>query len=743
MTHFWVEAIRLLDGQRQEGAVPGTAVLTPPLHPARGREGETLVVLLDLGNAPPPLARKTREAAIQAFWNTAGSVMNGLRQAVNAANRTLLKYNLEHLQEPVEGALSCVAIKSGELFLVQTGPSYAWAWHDGDLELFPRRDLPPLGSGPIPEVEASYLPIQTGDRLLLASQGLSKVVSQDAIRRVLSLPEEEAVLSSVEQVGAGSDFVALVMGWAEKEPLPQKKPAPPPPEPAQEVSPVGEEPAIGPPRPPSPIREEITVKATPPPEALVPQPPLPTFREEPPEMQEWVPEPIVRPARPPRPSLGQRARQGMIRVGRGLGGAWRWARDAGVRLWAGMRVIFRRTLPTRERRPRQRRERRPPPPENPRLLIPIIIAVLLLVILITAWAWFRYGNVVRRQQTLNQAQQYAELARTAATPDEQREYWQAVLATLGEMEQDTGAGILIAEAQSALDQLDSVTYVTATLAWAPNPAIRARSLVIHGNSAFLLDQDDQTVLKLTLEGERVAPGTETLVLAAGHSQDGQTVADLVDLAWNTPEGEWMLDRLVILDTSSLLWLYDPAWPEATASIPLGPAPGENGPVAVECFGGRLYLLDPLANQVWRYTPRSDGYPDPPTPYFATTAPQSLAGARDMAIDGNIYILLDTGDLFKYRDGEPAPFIPANIPPPAPHFAALTLDPSVDGGPVYLADLETERLIILDGEGNFQTQLRTDPGILHDPTAMALDPLGNRILILTNGYLYAIPIPELP
>jgi len=375
----------------------------------------------------------------------------------------------------------------------------------------------------------------------------------------------------------------------------------------------------------------------------------------------------------------------------------------------------------------------------------VALAILVLVALLTLLAWLSYGSAARRQQTLTQARLHAAQARQSSNPDEARDHWEAVLATLAAVGEDPEAAELQAQAREALDQLNRVVRVTPTLLRDFGSDFSARRLVARGSNLFVLDEGGQGVVQLALDetGGRLADEGRPAILKAGDRREEQQVTALVDMAWNVPEGEWTTDALVILDENRRLWVYNPAWPDDIHLLFLGPAPGEGTVVAMAAFEGRLYLLAPSANQVWRYWSRDGGYPGQAEPYFSTGAPQSLAGARDLAIDGNIYVLSGDGEVAKYFDGEAVPFQVAGVPDPSPHFTALVVDPERKDGPVYLADGADGRVVILDSGGGFLAQLRASSGLFRGVHALALDDTGARLFFLAGGGLYVVSLPPLP
>jgi len=461
------------------------------------------------------------------------------------------------------------------------------------------------------------------------------------------------------------------------------------------------------------------------------------------ELPQWQPrpQPPTRVQRPARPSVLQR-----LQLGVRLRQAGQWAVAAVVAIGGGLSAVARRALPGRGQpaRSRRMRQHRPPPPENSRALAGVAVGILVLIAVITILAWFSYGSAIRRQKTLDQAREYVTYAQQATDPAEERTHWQAVLATTAGIAAEPEAAQLRDQAQLALDRLDGVVRVQAQPLWSLEGAAAARRLIAHGPSLFVLDPGRQAVLQLTLSAAADAVAdVDSSLLSAGEKMEGQTVGRLIDMAWNQRSGDWATDALVVLDAENRLWVCDPAWTESTAPIYLGPAAGEGAPMAMAAFEGRLYLLDPRANQIWRYRPRGGGYPDRAEPYFPTTASQSLAVARDLAINGNVYVLSEDGRVTKYYEGEAAPFEITGVPGSAPYFVALATDARLTDGPLYLADGADERVIVVDSRGNFQRQLRAAPGAFDKLQAVALDDTGSRLFVLAGGRLYAVSLASLP
>lgn len=697
-----VGTLRIVGGTRLEDAGPLAAALLPPPRAVRGRGGERLFILLNLtGPASPHLYRELREVVAQTYWSTAGSITAALRQAAAAANRHLFRVNLH--SDPshrCHGGLTCAVLHDDDLFILQAGPVCACVLRGEHLECFPRgEEPPPLGIGPLADARLHHTFVAPSDTLLLASPGLMREAGDKAIARVLPRAEVQEVLDGLEQVGAGADFAALVARWAL----------------------AGEAPTV--------------------PEAEVPQPPR-RPRREPTRVR---PPARPKPAREPGPSLGERMKGGIRHTGRGIATAGAW-------LAGGVSTLFRRMLPAPARKARRRaRPPRPIPKENRTVMMAIAIGIPVVLAIIVALAYLWFGAEARFHSFINQAEEEVALAQAAGGISEgARSHWEAALGhanAAATLRPDAPAATALqAQAQAALDLLDGVVRLTPVQLWDFGPGTVPRQLVIHGQMIFVLDPAGGWVAQLTLNaaGDGVVEQEVTPILAHTGQQIGEgRVGNLVDFVWVGPGGERQRSGLLILEEDGVVVSYDPAWgdeggaPQLTRSLLSTPPTAT--PKVAGTFEGRFYILDAVADQIWRYEPRGDVYPEPPDRYFVTPPPRSLATARDLAIDGNIYILYAEGTILKFLLGELQPFDVRGLSGDISQAVALAVDPDGSRSAVYVADRGNRRVVVLGPDGAFQAQLRAK-GAFDGLEALAVDEAARRLYVISEGRLYLAWLP---
>jgi hypothetical protein len=435
----------------------------------------------------------------------------------------------------------------------------------------------------------------------------------------------------------------------------------------------------------------------------------------------------------------------------GARSAGRGVAAAGVGLIGGARTLFRRMLPGPEREVRRPRPPRPAPKENRAVMVAIAVGIPIVLAIVVAVAYRSFGADARFQDFVNQAEEKVSLAQAAGGISEgARPHWEAALehatAATALQPDDPVATALQAQAQAALDFLDGIVRLQPVQLWDFGPGTVPRQLVVHGQGIFVLDPAGGRVTQLTLNptGNGVVEQEDepTLVQTGQHVSEGE-VGSLIDFAWVGPGGERQTSGLLILEEDGALVSYDPAWvdeggaPRFTRSL-LGTPPAGT-PKAVGSFGGRFYILDTTADQIWRYEPRGYVYPEQPDRYFVVPPPRPLEDVLDMAIDGNVYILHPDGTMIKFLRGEPQPFDVRGLPGDISQSVALAVDPGGSSGAVYVADRGNGRVVVLGPDGAFQAQLRADEAF-DALEALAVDEAARRLYVISGGRLYVASLP---
>jgi hypothetical protein len=704
--------LRFSNGAQVDGT-PCTAVQRAPAGAASGRDGEQLFFLLHLSaEASPQVYEVLRSVAVEAYWRTPGSTTGALRKAAIAANNRLVQVNSSsHGSRPCLGDMACAVLHEDDLFVLQAGRVCSSLLHRGRLQdLGGSHRSSPIGKGEVADVRVSHAFSASGDTLLLAAPSLTPLAGGEPLDRLLADAELPLVLSKLAQTAAESDFTALVARRSVADRAVDKpaeaRPAPSPPAGRERDRP----PKKARLRARTRVKEEGRVRIW--------------ARRTGPKVKAW---------------LSDASRS----AGRAIASAGAW-------LARSTKTVLRRTLPGRDQTAPRSVSDEPAYPEERRALmrgiavgIPVVVAVLV------ALAYLSFGADARFQRQIQQAQQQIDLAAAAVDPDEARDHLRLALQyasdAVASKPDDPEAARLKGEAEAALDVMDHIVRLTAVEVWDCQGASPSQ-LVARGQMLFVLDSSADWLVRLDLNvtGDSLSTPTSFTELAQlGHMIGVDQVAELVDCAWVDTAGGRETSGLVVLDHSGGLLTYDP-----------GPAGQAGGARVTRCalrdvlagtarsvdtFQGRLYLLDPVGRQIWRYVPEGDSYPYSPEPYYASSPPRGLDGAIDMAIDGSVYVLHDDGAIIRSEEGESYTFDPQGMAGDLSEATALALDPSGPTGHLYVADPGLGRIVVLAADGTFVVDYRPQVP-LDELSPLAVDETLGRLYFVSSECVYSASLP---
>jgi hypothetical protein len=355
----------------------------------------------------------------------------------------------------------------------------------------------------------------------------------------------------------------------------------------------------------------------------------------------------------------------------------------------------------------------PEPKPNPRsggtnplmaalaLLIPVFVVVVVVIFWISGTGQSEFDRCVAS------AYQAANLARGIASSDVSGTLaaWGAVDVVVSNCELlqagDPQMAALREEAQRVTDALVGIDRRQTTVIDTLPSAVLTRT-VLQGEDIYVLDNGNDIVYRLTLnpDGLTIAPGTRQPLAAMrrGGVVNQFEVADILDIAWADDDAGLQQGSVITaLDTNGILVNCPPRFTQQCSAQQLNTSTWVD-PQSMHFWQGRLYVLDPGANQIWRYDPSGGSYPNAPVEYFVGEGRPDIRQAVDFAIDtpGSIYVLLNDGALLKYTSGQRVGFAFSNFP-----------NGQVINGPrsMYLNTNPTDLMLYIVSGGNstiFQT-----------------------------------------
>ena len=695
--------LSLVGGIRQE-EVTNVAAVKPARAIFRKHKKERLYIIVEVtGNLldRDAIYRELIRIIGKEYFQTRGSVTARLRQAIGAANFYLLQENLNSLpHEQRAGGVTCAVLREGNVYIAQAGPTAAYVSHQGKLSRFPEtainkltaEEATPLGFRRGLPVRFYRSKVGVGDVILLASGSLARRASEEQIAQAIVGRDIDPALTHLEELVGGGEASALLIRVA----------------PVEERARVQRQVVAR--RPVGPRIEEAPpprVRKAPPKVRAVP----PKISEAPPRVSKAPRKVSETPAkirktleeRLPRADWdGLKRRMSLI-----LANSLKATGDFLKRLLPEAEVPPARQRAPSPRRPSRLGERIGSFWMGLAIALPVIVVILVVVV-----SWQEgAARRARFAELMAQAQQQMGMAGQVDEPAA-RDYLLKALDALAEAEAvspgNPQVGKLREQANYILKKIDRVTEVEwINLLWEYGEpgSDPSRVIIAKDIDVYVLDRNlDRTYKHLlddtmhNLQELEVDP----VLLRKGDQRGPIVVGELVDMAWAKAEGGRLTGSLLMLESGGSLLEYDPL--KGIQVLPMGGSDQWIQPQILGSYKGNLYLLDSGLNQILRYEPNYDGAPEG---YFATPGTVDLAGAVDMAIDGQIYILYADGRILKFVGGEQVPFEITGLYEPLQNPTALFTNEETEF--LYIADRGNKRIVQLTKGGSVQRQLRAIEG----------------------------------
>jgi hypothetical protein len=712
-----VGKLRLVDGTRVENPANLGVAERRSILPVGGRRKGRLYVLVELTGGAfgrEEMAQDLVAAIVEEFFHTSGTVTYGLRQAVLMANAYLKRSNEQITSEHRLGGVACVAMRGREAFIAQAGWPVVYLIRGAEVQAFPDMaledpDASVLGQSQTIDVRLLRTPVQQGDTVLMLDGPLARTLGATRIAQIVSSNPERTV-NNLQTLAPDQDCTAMAI-----------RPGPG----TQRTQETADQWAFTPVEPASEADELI----------------------------EAVP-----------PGSDQTETRTNVAIGAAV-----------ATVGAGIRSLGKSLLPDRhpqttggqrspsqaidarggrdQRRRRAARTRRGRGQESgqPNWGLAVALAIPILVLLFVG-GYTAYRNWSQRSQ-YNASMEEAKLKRdlalgSAESPTVARDHWLEVLSSLQAAEvlqpEDPEIAQMRAQAEVELDRIDGVTRLgQISRIYEYNlPGSAPSRVIVAGLDVYVLDRGTGRVYHHALNEVRNAlrnPNTDQILLQRDQSIEDETVGDPVDIGWMQDGGEGQAGALIALDREGLLVEYNPTWEQLGHQV-VGGQDQWRAPLSLRTFGSNLYLLDPTANQIFKYV--AEQFMNAPD-RWVKQSDADLSKAIDMGIDGNIYVLHNDGHISKYYAGEPVPFTVTSVPRSLNSAVALYTDVEEVTQYLYVADASERRIVQLDREGTFVRQLQPALGqedLFHQLSGLFVDETGAKLYFVANGALSVTDVP---
>ncbi len=683
----------VVGGRSISVAPPGLLVEVAPKKATRGRETDTFFALVTpAGDTIAPAAFYERMAMLASdnYFDSSGGVTSALRDVLAEINNNLFEHNSSDPRRYEANVIAGV-LRGADLYIGKIGTGVALLVQKETVQSFPAAFSEktalagaPMGVEKSPDIKMAHYTVSANTRLLLADAALADYATDD-LKAAAGLEDIGAVLARLREL-IKTHVTLLTLEF-----VPPEQPIPLPLKDSESTA---------------------TVKV------VTPPTPAPT-------------------ATPSEPSTAGIRRSGTR--GAGIRKALSKTAGGGANMTDSVSRAFERIVPAPKEG--QKGILSSPMAAGVTVLIPVLVVVVVVIF------WILGTGESEFDQCVKQANDAALTARGIASNDVTGTLagWNAVLELSTQCESlkeggDPTLSILKTESRMIIDRLLSVERRNVTVV---EPFLNANlsQIVIQGEDVYVLDSGNQRVYRVTLsdDGMSSVAGTSTPIQAMRRS--GQvlqyTVANLVDIAW-AEDGSGVAQSNVItaLDENGLLIACPPRFLQDCTAQQLRGIETWGTPRAITFWEGRLYILDPGANQIWRYDASGGTFPGMPLEYFTGGRRPDIQRALDFAITnaGDVYLLLQDGVVVRFTTGEIQPFAFSGFPQgqsiDANSAMFLNTNPIAQG--LYFVNRDTKTVYETTMAGTFINSYRASDEELFSQISNVIADTDQQIVYVLSG-----------
>jgi hypothetical protein len=163
-------------------------------------------------------------------------------------------------------------------------------------------------------------------------------------------------------------------------------------------------------------------------------------------------------------------------------------------------------------------------------------------------------------------------------------------------------------------------------------------------------------------------------------------------------------------------------------------PGDNADLtSLFVYDRKIYTLDAKNGQIYRHRAIQSGY-ERGTPWLKNSTTELTDGVS-LAIDGDIYVLKQNGEIAKFTNGEKQTFSLKGIDPVLAQPTELWT--YSDLAEIYILEPTNKRVVVINKEGKLIRQITAS--VWKQPTGMAVDDEAKRVYVLDDNKIYYFPL----
>ncbi len=645
-------------GGRSISAPPsGALVEVAPLKAARGRETDTFFALvLPSGDAVAPATFYEQMAHLSAerYFDSGGSVTAAMRAVFAHLNENLLEHNRTTRTRTYEANIVCAVLRGSDLIVGRVGSGIILLMTGEQLETLPA-DLTndealygaPLGVQSTADVKLTRHKIAVGSRLVLSDANLAEFPTHQ-IRDALRQQDVGAVLVAFKEL-AKLQLTLLAIEFV-------------PPE--------------------APVALPVSVPEGESTSAVMDAQRAQSSRKRAKEAE----------------AQSQKTRRGLGRTGAVIAKQTQISAGAAAGRLASTLSVVNKTI--------EHYFGAPPDGKRPWFTLPVATgsAVLLpvVIVMIVVGLWLSGTGESQFEICIQSTNDVVLVARDvpSSNPVGTVTAWNAVIAQAQECQRlrpgDLSSAAVIREGQGIIDQINQVSRREATALYSLSGQIRR--VILKGEDMYLLAEveEGQRVYHTRLENGTLAR-TPTPIpdMSTGATVDDFPVGIIIDIAFSEFD-----NAIYALSANGTLVRCERRLTQDCSAQTLRGSESWVTPVAMQIWirEGRMYILDPGANQIWRYLREGGSYSNTPSGYFEGQNRTNINEAVDFGIDspptGNVFILSSDGSLRSYNSGELDPnFLVTDFPVGQEIRSAqsMYLDTNPVDQAIYITDRNTRTI----------------------------------------------------
>lgn len=157
-------------------------------------------------------------------------------------------------------------------------------------------------------------------------------------------------------------------------------------------------------------------------------------------------------------------------------------------------------------------------------------------------------------------------------------------------------------------------------------------------------------------------------------------------------------------------------------------------VSLASFGGNIYLLDTKKNAVWKYIATDYGF-SAKANYLNPDVRVNFSQAKQLLIDGSVWVLSTDGEIQKFTRGLGEPFAFKGF---AENLQdVISISTNEDDKNLYILDRASSRIVVFAKDGSYQSQYQWDE--MKNASDFVAMEAEKKIFAIIGGKIYAIDI----